>query len=164
MKNILSLFIDQLTKMADDKSWVFGVAGGITIGIPGWVSSKEIGVEHGVLMLILVAIFAMEWLVGGRLSKLSPKVRKASAIMIDSAIRDVIIIICCVGAYGVDYLIGTGSIVYTILTCAFIYHNLYSLFANIVVLGWGKHFPMWLIKWLEDEIELKKDKYFPNNQ
>lgn len=161
MKNILSLFLGQLTKMHDDKSWVFGLAGGVTIAIPGWVSSKSIGLEHAILMLILLAIFAMEWLVGGRLAKLSTEKRKGSTVMIDSAIRDVVIIICCVIGYGVDYLIGTGSIVYAILTLAFIYHNLYSLLANIVVLGWGKYFPLWLLKWLEDEIELKKDKYFP---
>lgn len=161
MKNILQLFMDQISKMYDDKSWIFGVASGFSIAIPGWVSSKDIGLEHGILMLILLAVFSMEWLVGGRLSKLSPVNLKNSTVMIDSAIRDVVIIICCIAAYGVDYLIGTGSIIYTVLTCAFIYHNLYSLLANIVVLGWDKHFPMWLIKWLEDEIEIKKDKYFP---
>ncbi|WP_224784485.1 MULTISPECIES: hypothetical protein [Enterococcus] len=35
--------------------------------------------------------------------------------------------------------------------------------ANIAVLGWEDKFPMWLIKWLEDEIEVKKEKYFPTN-
>jgi phage-related holin len=161
LKDIFNLLMQQLTKMQDDKSWLFGVAGGFTIGLPGWVSSKSIGLEHGILMLILLAVFVMEWLIGGRLAKQSNVKQKSSTVMIDSAIRDVIIIICCVAAYGVDYLIGTGSIIYTVLTCAFIYHNLYSLFANIVVLGWGKHFPMWLIKWLEDEVEAKKEKYFP---
>ncbi|WP_261796659.1 hypothetical protein [Enterococcus durans] len=39
----------------------------------------------------------------------------------------------------------------------------FGLMANIAVLGWEDKFPMWLIKWLEDEIEVKKEKYFPTN-
>lgn len=161
MKEIFNLLMNQIAKMQDDKSWLFGLVSGVTIALPGWVSSKNVSLEHGILMLILLSVFVMEWLIGGRLAKQSTVKQRKSTVMIDSAIRDVIIIICCVVAYGVDYLAGTGSIIYTVLTCAFIYHNLYSLFANIVVLGWGKHFPMWLIKWLEDEIEAKKEKYFP---
>ena len=103
----------------------------------------------------------MEWLVGGRLAKLSPVKKNSSEVAIDSAIRDVIIIGMCAAGYGFDYLFNSGSFIYVIITAAFIYHNFYSLMANIAVLKWDKHFPMWLLNWLDNEIAAKKEKYFP---
>lgn len=165
MNEILALFKNQLVKMFSDGSWGIGaIGGGLSIAIPKWVTSDHLGIQHAILMGILLAVFIMEWTVGRRLATLSNVERKSSEVMIDSAIRDFLIIIICVIAYGFDYLLGTGSVIFTLFTVAFIYHNLYSLFANIVVLKWDKSFPMWLLNWLHDEIEAKKEKYFPEKK
>ena len=164
MQGIIELLKGQLSKMTGDGSWLFGaVGGGLSLAIPKWVTAKEFSIEHGVILGILLLVFVMEWLVGGRLAKKSTVKQKGSTTMIDSAIRDFIILIICVAAYGFDYLLGTGAVIFCLFTFAFIYHNFYSLMANIAVLGWEDHFPMWLLKWLQDEIELKKEKYFPSN-
>lgn len=160
----MELLKNQLSKMVNDGSWIVGtVGGGISFAFPDWITSKKLGIEHGVVIGILLAVFIMEWAIGSRLAKLSTNTRKSSTVLIDSAIRDFVILIICMVAYGFDYLLGTGSIIFCLFTFAFIYHNFYSLMANIAVLGWEDKFPMWLIKWLEDEIEVKKEKYFPTN-
>lgn len=160
----MGLLKNQLSKMVSDGSWKFGaIGGGISFVFPDWITSKKLGIEHGVVIGILLAVFIMEWAIGSRLAKLSTNTRKSSTALIDSAIRDFVILIICMVAYGFDYLLGTGSIIFCLFTFAFIYHNFYSLMANIAVLGWEDKFPMWLIKWLEDEIEVKKEKYFPTN-
>ncbi|MGX2947150.1 phage holin family protein [Enterococcus alishanensis] len=165
MEEILDLLRNQLSKMTADGSWLAGiVGGGLSLTIPKWVTSKEITVEHGVLVGILLLVFVMEWVVGRRLAKISTAKLKQSSIMNDSLIRDFIIITICVAAYGFDYLLGTGAVIFCLFTIAFIYHNFYSLMANIAVLGWEKYFPVWLLRWLQDEIEAKKEKYFPNNK
>ena len=164
MHEISELLKNQLSKMAGDGSWIAGFVGsGLSLAIPKWVTAKELSLEHGVIIGILLLVFLMEWLVGGRLAKQSTVKQKGSAIMIDSAIRDFIILIICAAAYGFDYLLGTGAVIFCLFTFAFIYHNFYSLMANIAVLGWEQHFPIWLLKWLQDEIELKKEKYFPSD-
>ncbi|QED63583.1 phage holin family protein [Enterococcus durans] len=161
---MIELLKNQLLKMSHDGSWVFGaVGGGISFVFPDWITSKKLGIEHAVVIGILLAVFLMEWAVGSSLAKLSTSKKKNSTTLIDSAIRDFIILVICMIAYGFDYLLGTGSIIFCLFTFAFIYHNFYSLMANIAVLGWEDKFPMWLIKWLEDEIEVKKEKYFPTN-
>lgn len=164
MAEIMDLLKGQLVKMGVDGSWVFGVvSGGLAIAIPQWIYTQGWSANHSILIIILIGIIAMEWLVGGRLAKLSPVQKNSSEVAIDSAIRDVIIIGMCAAGYGFDHLFDTGSFIYVFITAAFIYHNFYSLMANIGVLGWEKHFPMWLMNWLENEIEAKKDKYFPEN-
>ena len=164
MNTMIELLKNQLLKMSHDGSWVFGaVGGGISFAFPDWITSKKLGIEHVVVIGILLAVFLMEWAVGSSLAKLSTSKKKNSTTLIDSAIRDFIILVICMIAYGFDYLLGTGSIIFCLFTFAFIYHNFYSLMANIAVLGWEDKFPMWLIKWLEDEIEVKKEKYFPTN-
>ncbi len=165
MNEIWDLLKHQLTRMNGDGSWVVGAVGsGMSLTIPQWVTSKQLSIEHGIVIAILLVVFVMEWLVGGRLAKKSTTKKKGSTPMIDSAIRDFIILIICVAAYGFDYLLGTGAIIFCLFTFAFIYHNFYSLMANIAVLGWEDYFPMWLLKWLQDEIELKKEKYFPSDK
>lgn len=161
MSNVMEMLKGQLDKMTTDGSIWAGLAGGfMSFTIPAWVTAKQLSLEHGVLMVILLAVFVMEWLIGHRLAKTSPVQQKVSNVMIDSAIRDFVIVIICMIAYGFDYLIGSGSVIFCLFTCAFIYHNFYSLLANIVVLGWGDKFPLWLLIWLQDEIDAKRDKYF----
>ncbi|WP_242327821.1 phage holin family protein [Enterococcus avium] len=165
MKEVIELLKNQLDKMTTDGSIFAGViGGGISLAIPEWITSKTIGVEHAVIIGVLLAVFVMEWLVGARLAKQSAVKSKRSTTMIDSAIRDFIILLICIVAYGFDYLLGTGAIIFCLFTFAFIYHNFYSLMANIAVLGWEDKFPMWLLRWLSDEIEAKKEKYFPTKK
>lgn len=162
MTEIMDLLRGQLSKMNVDGSWIFGaVTGGLTIAIPQWIYTQGWSANHSILIIILIGIIAMEWLVGGRLAKLSPVQKNSSEVAIDSAIRDVIIIGMCAAGYGFDHLFDTGSVIYVFITAAFIYHNFYSLMANIAVLGWDKHFPMWLLNWLDNEIAAKREKYFP---
>ena len=161
MTEIMDLLRGQLSKMNVDGSWIFGaVTGGLTIAIPQWIYTQGWSANHSILIIILICIIAVEWLVGGRLAKLSPVQKNSSEVAIDSAIRDVIIIGMCAAGYGFDHLFDTGSVIYVFITAAFIYHNFYSLMANIAVLGWDKHFPMWLLNWLDNEIAAKRDKYF----
>ena len=162
MKEIIELLRSQLLKMSGDGSWIFGaVSGGFAIAIPQWIYTQGWSINHSILIGILIGVIAMEWLIGGGLAKLSPVQKNSSEVAIDSAIRDVIIIGMCAAGYGFDFLFNTGSVIYVIITAAFIYHNFYSLVANIAVLGWEKHFPMWLLNWLDNEIAAKKEKYFP---
>ena len=162
MTEIMELLKGQLSKMRTDGSWIFGaVTGGLTIAIPQWIYTKGWSVNHTILIGILVGVIGMERLVGGRLATLSTDKYKSSRVAIDSLIRDVLIIGICAMGLGLDQLFSTGSVIYTIITAAFIYHNFYSLMANIAVLGWDKHFPMWLLNWLDNEIAAKREKYFP---
>ena len=166
MIEVINLLKNQLSKMGNDGSWYVGAAAGaISFVIPEWVTKREWSLQHTVLLGILVLLFMLEWFVGGRLAKLSTVKFKTSEVAIDAAIRDFMIVIMCGIAYGFDFLIqSTGSFIFVIFTLAFIYHNLYSLLANVEVLGWGKHFPMWLMNWLDNEIKAKKEKYFPDNE
>lgn len=153
----------QLEKMNIDGSWVFGaVSGGIAIVIPEWIYTPGWSDNHAILLGMLFGIIVLEWLVGSRLAKKSPVKQKTSEVAIDSLIRDILILGICAIGYGIDVLFSSGSFVFVTITAAFIWHNFYSLMANIKVLGWGKWFPMWLLNWLEDEIKAKTKKYFPN--
>lgn len=162
LNEIIELLKNQLSKMINDGSWIVGAVGsGISFAFPEWITAKKLGIEHAVVVGILLAILLMEWVIGSRLAKISSAKRKTSTVLIDSLIRDFVILLICMVAYGFDYLLGTGSIIFCLFTFAFIYHNFYSLMANVAVLGWEDKFPMWLIHWLKDEIEAKKEKYFP---
>lgn len=162
MLDILNMLKSQLVKMNTDHSWYVGAATGvISIVIPQWIYNEEWSKYHSVMVLILLGVLVFDWIIGRRLAKMSPVKRKTSDVAIDAAIRDAMIIAICVGAYGFDYLLSTGSLIFVVFTMAFIHHNLYSLLANVAVLGWEQHFPMWLIKWLDNEIKAKTEKYFP---
>lgn len=164
MQDIWELLKSQLIKMGSDGSWIFGVATSITVALPAWISQTDWSRHHTVLAVILLAVICMDWLVGSRLAKASPVRLKTSEVAIDSMVRNIIIVAICGIAWGLDYLFGTGSLIYAVATGAFIYHNFYSLMANMSVLGWDKHFPMWLLKWLDDEIQAKTKKYFPKKK
>ena len=162
MTEIMDLLKSQLSKMNVDGSWIFGaVTGGLTIAIPQWIYTQGWSFNHTILIGILIGVIGFEWIVGGRLATKSTNRNKTSEVAIDSLIRDIIIIGICAMGLGLDQLFATGSVIYTIITAAFIYHNFYSLMANIAVLGWDKHFPMWLLNWLDNEIAAKREKYFP---
>lgn len=165
MAEIMDLLKGQLSKMNVDGSWVFGVvSGGLTIAIPQWIYTQGWSINHTILIGILIGVIGFEWVVGGRLATASSDKQRSSRVAIDSLIRDVLIVAICAMGLGLDQLFSTGSVIYTIITAAFIYHNFYSLMANIAVLGWEKYFPMWLLNWLDNEIAVKKEKYFPTKK
>lgn len=149
--------------MTKDGSFIIGGIGGLlSLTVPDWVNHPGWNYYHTIMIIILLAVFVMDWMAGSSLAHHSTVKRKTSEVANDSLIRDGIVLGICLSAYGIDQLlVSTGSWVFVIFTAAFIYHNFYSLMANIAVLGWEPYFPMWLLKWLEDEIEAKKEKYFP---
>ncbi|GGC84213.1 phage holin family protein [Enterococcus wangshanyuanii] len=168
MNEILELVRDQLTKMGRDNSWFFGIMGAAVLSIPQWVFSDEWTVSHTVLIGLLLAVLVLDWITGRMLAQRSNVVRKKTEVVIDSLIRDGLIFLVCGICYCIDFLIGTHSVIFTVFTAAFIYHNFSSFVANATVLGWEKNYPMWLfnlsLKWLHDEVYAKMDKYFPDRK
>ena len=153
--------LEQFNKMIHDKSFLIGSA----LAIPVWIlNAKGWGEVHSWLIILLTLIIIAEWIVGSRLAKLSEVKNKTSEVAIDAVIRDGVIYIIVMAGWVADQLFKSGSLIFAILALAFIYHNLYSLTANLYVLGWDKHFPMWLFKWAENEIRVKKEKYFPTKK
>lgn len=168
MNEVFELIKDQLLKMGHDKSWLIGIAGGIAITIPQWIFSDSWTSSHTILVILLLVVLILDWTTGRMLAERSKVMRKKTEIVIDSLIRDGLIFLVCGICYGVDYLIGTHSIIFTIFTVAFIYHNFSSFVANATVLGWEKNYPLWffniILRWLHDEIYAKIDKYFPGEK
>lgn len=168
MSEILLMMKDQLLKMGKDNSWIIGVVGGVALSIPQWVFSDTWTLSHTILIGLLLVVLVLDWITGRMLAERSDVVRKKTEIVIDSLIRDGLIFLVCGICYGIDFLIGTHSIIFTVFTTAFIYHNLSSFIANATVLGWEKNYPMWLfniiLKWLHDEVYAKMDKYFPERK
>lgn len=117
---MIELLKNQLLKMSYDGSWVLGaIGGGISLVFPDWITSKKLGIEHAVVIGILLAVFLIEWAVGSSLVKLSTSKKKNSTTLIDSAIRYFIILVICMIAYGFDYLLGTGSIIFCLPSLLF---------------------------------------------
>lgn len=164
MNEVLLMMKDQLAKMGKDNSWIVGTVGGLAFTIPQWVFSDKWTVSHTVLLLLLLGVLMLDWITGRKLADKSTVVRKNTTTVIDSLIRDGLIFLICGLCYGIDYLIGTHSIIFTVFTVAFIYHNFSSFVANATVLGWDKNYPLWLfnliLRWVGDEVEAKKEKYF----
>ncbi|MBO0445546.1 phage holin family protein [Enterococcus ureilyticus] len=164
MNDIFMMMKDQLFKMGNDNSWLIGTAGGLALTIPQWVFSDTWTLSHTVLLLLLLGVLILDWITGRKLADKSDVIKKKTEIVIDSLIRDGLIFLICLICYGVDYLIGTHSIVFTVFTVAFIYHNFSSFVANATILGWDKNYPLWLfnliLRWIGDEIEAKQEKYF----
>lgn len=168
MNEILFLMKNQLIKMEKDHSWLIGSTGGVVLTIPQWVFSDMWTLSHTVLLLLLLGVLMLDWITGCKLADRSPIIRKNTTTVIDSLIRDGLIFLICAICYGVDYLVGTHSIIFTVFTVAFIYHNFSSFVANATILGWDKNYPIWLfhliLRWIGDEIEAKKEKYFPETK
>lgn len=160
----LEMFKSQVGKMFENNNAFFGSLMGAAIAIPSWIYEKELRLQHVVLMVLLIGVLVVDHIVGSRLAKKSDDKLRTSYTLFDSIVRDFIIIAVCAGAYGLDYLLGTYTIIYSIVTFAFILQNSYSVAGNIYVMGWTKYYPVWLFKWAKDEIEAKKDKYFPDDK
>ena len=166
VKEIKQMVLDQLLKMVQDKSYLIGtVAGTVSVAIPQWVfQDKEWTVNHTILVIILIGVLMLDQMTGRKLAKKSTVVTKNTTVMIDSLMRDFTMLMIAGMAYGFDYLLGTGSILFVFMTVSLIYHNFYSFLANALLLGWGKNYPFWLFKWLDNELKAKAKKYFPDSE
>lgn len=156
------MILEQLSKMWSDKSYLVGaVAGGLSFTIPEWIfMNKDWSLNHTIAILIFTGALLLDQITGRRLAKQSDKVNKNSTTMIDSVFRDFSMYIVILMAYGFDWVLGTGSICFVFTIASLTYHTFYSFLANSIVLGWGINFPIWLFKWLSDEIKAKVQKYF----
>lgn len=153
-ENVLGVF----QKMIANKSLTLGTITG-TVGafIDSLFQAKGFVMVHIYIVFLLVIVLALDYVVGDRLAKKNKKYR--SNIGIDAVIRDGMILLIVAVGWIFDQLLGTGAFVFAVLSFAFIYHNIQSFAANLYVLGWDKHFPMWLFKFLESEINAKIEKY-----
>ncbi|WHY76216.1 phage holin family protein [Neobacillus sp. WH10] len=149
---------DVFQKMVVNKSLVLGaLTGSVGAFFNAVFEAKGIKEMHIYIAIALVIILILDYAVGDRLAKKN-KVYESN-IGIDAVIRDGIIFLIVGVGWIFDQLLGTGAFVFAVLALSFIYHNLQSFVANLYVLGWDKHFPMWLFKILESEINAKIEKY-----
>lgn len=160
METVRELF----SKMQESDTLKLGVITGITLQIPQWIYSRTFTIQHIVLTAMLIGVLTLDFIVGFYLAKQSPKMKRGSTTLFNAFVKNFVIISICAMAYGMDYLLGTYTFIFSFLTAAFILQNAYSLAGNIYVVGWTKHYPTWLFEWARDEIELKKEKYFPKTE
>ncbi|WP_260290735.1 phage holin family protein [Pediococcus pentosaceus] len=153
-----------INKMIQSHAIYGGIIGAV-LAIPAWVERDFPTREHGIMMGILLAVLVIDWLTGSQLAKRSPVSEKLSHTANISLIRDFIIVLMCGMAVGLDCVLNTKSFIFAIFTAAFIWQNFYSVLGNLITLGWGKYFPMWMFslieKWVQDEVRSKQNKYFP---
>lgn len=153
-----------INKMIQSHAY-YGSVIGVVLAIPAWVEHDFPTREHGIMIGILLAVLVIDWITGSQLAKRSPVSKKLSHTANISLIRDFIIVLMCAMAVGLDFVLNTKSFIFAIFTAAFIWQNFYSVLGNIITLGWGKYFPLWLFilieKWVQDEVRSKQNKYFP---
>ena len=162
--NQVEMIKDLFSKMQENGVLKVGAVTGLTLQIPQWIYSKTFTFSHAILMGILITVLVLDFLVGFSLAKQSPKEKRGSTTLFNAFVKNFVIITICMMGFAIDYLLGTFTIIFSVLTVAFIFQNAYSLAANIYVAGWTKYFPVWLFEWAKDEIELKKEKYFPKKE
>lgn len=162
--NQVEMFKELFSKMQQNGVFKVGAIAGITIQIPQWIYSEKITHYHAILMGILVTILVLDFIVGFYLAKQSPTKKRSSTTLFNAFVKNFVIIAICSLGYGIDYLLGTKTFIFSALTAAFALQNSYSLAANIYVAGWFPNYPVWLFEWARDEIELKKEKYFPTKK
>lgn len=153
-ENLTSVF----QKMIINKSLVLGALTG-TLGafFDSMLQAKGFKVLHIYIALALAIIVFLDYVVGVRVAKKNGSYK--SSIGIDAVIRDGIIFLIVAVGWIFDQLLGTGAFVFAVLSLSFIYHNFQSFVANLYVLGWDKHYPMWLFKIVESEINAKINKF-----
>jgi phage-related holin len=153
-ENLSGLF----QKMIDNKSLALGAITG-TIGafVDSLFQAKGFVQLHVYIAAALAIVVVLDYAVGVRVAHKNGSYK--SSIGNDAVIRDGMIFAVVGLAWIFDQLLSTGAFVFAILALSFIYHNLQSFVANLYVLGWDKHFPVWLFKILESEINAKIEKY-----
>lgn len=151
-------FVEVFQKMLVNKSLALGlITGSIGAFIDAMFAIKGFQILHIYIAAALAIVVISDYTVGVRVAKKNGKYE--SNIGIDAVIRDGLIFAIVAIGWIFDQLLGTGAFVFAVLALSFIYHNLQSFVANLYVLGWDKHFPMWLFKLLESEITAKVKKY-----
>jgi toxin secretion/phage lysis holin len=155
---MLDKSLNVFQKMIVNKSLALGAITG-TIGtfLDAVFNAKGLMIMHVYIVAALAIVVALDYVVGVRVAKKNGKYE--SNIGIDAVIRDGIIFGTVTVAWIFDQLLSTGALIFAVLSLSFIYHNAQSFAANLYVLGWEKHFPMWLFKILESEINAKIEKY-----
>lgn len=149
---------DVFQKMVVNKSLTLGaITGLIGVFFDAVLRTKGFNELHIYITVALVIIVAMDYVVGVRVAKKNMSYK--SSVGIDAVIRDGLIFLIVALGWIFDQMLGTGALIFAVLAFSFIYHNLQSFVANLYVLGWDKHFPMWLFRILESEINAKIDKY-----
>lgn len=155
---MLNNLTEVFQKMLLNKSLVLGaITGSIGAFFDAMFEAKGFQIMHIYIASALAIIVFSDYLVGVRVAKKTGSYQ--SNIGIDAVIRDGLIFLIVAVGWIFDQMLGTGAFVFAILALSFIYHNLQSFVANLYVLGWDKHFPMWLFKLLESEINAKVKKY-----
>jgi phage-related holin len=145
-------------QMVTNHSLTFGaVTGTIGVFVDAMFNAKGFNTLHVYIAAILAIVVFLDFTVGVRVAKKTGNYQ--SNIGIDAIIRDGLIFLIVAVGWIFDQLLGTGAFVFSVLALAFTYHNFQSFCANLYVLGWDKHFPMWAFKILESEITAKVRKY-----
>ncbi|MDF2946128.1 MAG: holin family protein [Bacillales bacterium] len=144
--------------MIENKSMIVGIVGG-TIGsfFDGLLNTASFSNNHIYLFLLLLLIIGLDFVVGIRIAHKNKMYQ--SNIGIDAVIRNALILLTVVIGWLIDKLLGTGALVFGILSLSLAYHNFQSFVANLYVLGWDKWFPIWLFKLVEVEVDSKIKKY-----
>jgi phage-related holin len=155
---MLKQMSDLVKHMVENKSMGVGVIGGtISSFIDGLLNTSSFSNNHIYLFLLLLLIIGLDFIVGIRIAHKNKMYQ--SNIGIDAVIRNALILLTVVIGWLIDKILGTGALVFGILTLSLAYHNFQSFVANLYVLGWDKWFPIWLFKLVEVEVESKIKKY-----
>lgn len=145
-------------KMVVNKSLALGlITGSVGAFFDAVFAAKGFHILHGYIVALLAIAVVCDYSVGVRVAKKNGQYESNKGI--DAVIRDGHIFAIVAMGWIVDQLLGTGAFVFAVLALSFTYHNIQSFAANLYVLGWDKHFPMWVFKILESEINAKIKKY-----
>ncbi|WP_182437992.1 phage holin family protein [Bombilactobacillus bombi] len=155
-----------IDKMLQSHSFTAGLVIAVlqAVQIPHWLYSDHVTIDHGVMLLILLFTFVLDWITGSMLSRRSPTQKLTSHAGIKAVERDFIIVSMCAFSIFLDFVFETKSFIFAFFTAAFIWQNFYSFLGNVAALGWDKYFPTWLFKMIHDEMLAKLEKYFPNGK
>ncbi|MDF2606068.1 MAG: holin family protein [Bacillales bacterium] len=155
---MLKQMSELIKHMFENKSMAVGIVGG-TIGsfFDGLLNTASFSNNHIYLFLLLLLIIGLDFIVGIRIAHKNKMYQ--SNIGIDAVIRNALILLTVVIGWLIDKILGTGALVFGILTLSLAYHNFQSFVANLYVLGWDKWFPIWLFKLVEVEVDSKIKKY-----
>ncbi|MBM4762696.1 phage holin family protein [Bacillus sp. B15-48] len=145
-------------KMIVNKSLTLGlITGSVGAFFDAVLGAKGFHLLHGYIVALLAIAVICDYSVGVRVAKKSGQYESNKGI--DAVIRDGHIFAIVAMGWIIDQLLGTGAFIFAVLALSFTYHNIQSFAANLYVLGWDKHFPMWLFRILESEINAKVKKY-----
>lgn len=145
-------------KMIVNKSLLFGTAAGaLSTFMDAIFEAKGFRQMHIYIASALAIIVFLDYIVGVRVAKKNGSYK--SSIGIDAVIRDGVIFLVVAVGWIFDQMLDTGALVFAVLAFSFFYHNFQSFVANLYVLGWDKHYPMWLFKIVESEINAKINKF-----